>query len=543
MQPSLARQNDLTFWVPEISSPPLFYPADIAAASDQFRQPVAVVRDETKGNLGLGFGGRLHQAPTTQRAYSLLALLPPMYPEWLGDRTFAERHRVRFPYIAGEMANGIATTRLVIAMAQAGMLGFFGAAGLSAPRVAKALDELQATLDPEGLSWGINLIHSPAEPLLEEKVAEMFIQRGVARVCASAYMSLTLPLVQYACSGLHVDATGAIQRKHHVFAKISRAEVAQLFMSPAPATMLQKLVQAGKLTATEAELAARVPLAEDITVEADSGGHTDQQALGAIFPTILLLRDRLVEQHQYARPIRVGAAGGLGTPTALAAAFAMGAAYVLTGSVNQACVESGLHESARRMLAQADVADVAMVPAADMFEIGVKLQVLKKGTMYPSRASKLYEIYKQYDSLAALPAEIKQRLEREIFTPSVDAWWEATRAFWLERDPTQIEKAARDPRHQMALVFRAYLGLASRWAITGEANRQLDYQIWCGPAMGAFNDWTHDSFLAAPENRSVVQVARNLLEGAGVITRAGQLRSFGVPVPPAAFQFKPRPLN
>ena len=35
--------------------------------------------------------------------------------------------------------------------------------------------------------------------------------------------------------------------------------------------------------------------------------------------------------YGYARPIRVGAAGGLGTPESVASAFALGAAYVLTG--------------------------------------------------------------------------------------------------------------------------------------------------------------------------------------------------------------------
>ena len=59
----------------------------------------------------------------------------------------------------------------------------------------------------------------------------------------------------------------------------------------------------------------------------------------------------------------------------------------------------------------------------------------------------------------------------------------------------------------------------------------MDYQIWCGPVMGAFNVWSEGSFLAEPENRNVVQVARNLLEGAAVVTRAHQLRSYGVPVP------------
>jgi hypothetical protein len=45
------------------------------------------------------------------------------------------------------------------------------------------------------------------------------------------------------------------------------------------------------------------------------------------------------------------------------------------------------------------------------------------------------------------------------------------------------------------------------------------------------------------QNRTVVQIARNLLEGAAVVTRAQQLRSYGVAVPEAAFQFAPRPLD
>jgi len=36
----------------------------------------------------------------------------------------------RFPYVAGAMANGNCTARIVIEMGRAGMLGFVGAAGL-----------------------------------------------------------------------------------------------------------------------------------------------------------------------------------------------------------------------------------------------------------------------------------------------------------------------------------------------------------------------------------------------------------------------------
>src|SRR5258708_39524783 len=95
-------------------------------------------------------------------------------------------------------------------------------------------------------------------------------------------------------------------------------------------------------------------------------------------------------------PLRVGAAGGIATPASAAAAFVMGAAYVLTGSINQACVESGSSDLVREMLAQAEQADVIMAPAADMFEMGVRVQVLKRGTLFAMRAAKFFELYRNY---------------------------------------------------------------------------------------------------------------------------------------------------
>jgi PfaD family protein len=491
----------------------------------------------------VALGGELVLSSSASDAdLPLLATLPALYPEWLGDRSFCEVHRVRFPYVAGEMANGIATTRLVIAMARAQMLGFFGAAGLSFPRVEQAVDELVATL-PDDAPWGVNLIHSPSEPALEDRVADLLIRRGVKRICASAFMALTPAVVRCAAAGLHTDSSGRVVRRHQLFAKVSRPEVAARFMSPAPREMLTALVTRGLLTQAEAELAGRLPVAEDITVEADSGGHTDNQSLVAMFPAIMALRDETVARHGYARPIRVGAAGGLGTPSALAAAFGLGAAYVVTGSVNQAAVESGLSEAGKAMLAQADTADVMMAPAADMFEMGVKVQVLKRGTMFGVRAARLYEAYRDHSSLEAIAPETRKKLERDILHATFEDIWAETREFWQKRDPGEVARAEADPRHRMALVFRWYLGKASKWAIDGEQSRRTDFQIWCGPAMGSFNRWTAGSFLAEPANRGVVQIALNLLEGAAVVTRAGQLRSYGVPVSAASFQYRPRPLS
>lgn len=539
-------------WAPG-SVPPAFSSQQLLSIIPQFREAAFVVREHEAGRVGVGlrgevFPGQPGVAGNGRPLYPWLASLPPLFPEWLGDRSFLEVHGVRFPYVAGAMANGIATSRLVIAMANAGMLGFFGAAGLPVERVEQGLNEIKSALANSGAPWGSNLIHSPNEPALEEAIVDLYLRHDVRRVSASAYMKLTPAVVRYAASGLHLDAEGRVQRRNHVFAKISRPEVAAHFMAPAPAEILDGLVARGLLSTTEAQLARQVAVAEDYTVEADSGGHTDNQILTALFPTIRRLRDESQARLEGvtpggARPIRLGAAGGLGTPDAVAAAFSLGAAYVLTGSVNQSAVESGLSDEGRALLANAQLADVVMAPAADMFELGVKVQVLQRGTMFGVRALKLYEVYSENASLEAIPADVKARLEKDFFQAPIDQVWEQTRQFFERVDPKENERAARDPKHRMALVFRWYLGKSSRWAIDGDPQRRLDYQIWCGPAMGAFNAWVAGSFLEKVENRGAVQIALNLLEGAAVITRGQQLRSYGVPVPTAAFHFTPRPLR
>jgi PfaD family protein len=142
-----------------------------------------------------------------------------------------------------------------------------------------------------------------------------------------------------------------------------------------------------------------------------------------------------------------------------------------------------------------------------------------------------------------MPEEVRVKLETRILGRSLNDIWADTESFFAERDPHELVKASKSPKHKMALIFRWYLGLSSRWAIAGEQTRKMDYQIWCGPAMGAFNAWSAGSFLGDPGQRTVVQIALNLLEGAAVFTRAHQLRTFGADVPPSAFHFPPRILR
>jgi hypothetical protein len=137
------------------------------------------------GSVELGADPEVHELP-------LLALSPPCRPQNFGSASFASDHGVRFCYLAGAMANGIASVELVEAMGRAGMLAFFGAAGLGPDAVEDAIDRISTRLGD--LPWGFNLIHSPYEPLLEEAVADLYVRRGVTRVSASAYMDLTRSL-------------------------------------------------------------------------------------------------------------------------------------------------------------------------------------------------------------------------------------------------------------------------------------------------------------------------------------------------------------
>lgn len=493
---------------------------------------------EVGGKPAFADGGTIvldEQAP--EGGIPLLGYAPALSLRDLGDPTFRRDYGLEYPYIAGAMANGIASTDLVAAMSRAGMLGFFGAAGLSLDQVEAAIDRLQSSLD--GTPYGFNLIHSPNEQDLEAAVVDLYLRRGVKLVSASAYLGLTPHVVRYRVHGIHRDADGRIVAPNRIIAKVSRVEVATRFLSPPPDAILRELVHQRHITAEQAELARQIPMAQELTAEADSGGHTDNRPAVALLPTMLALRDRIQRQYEYEAPLRVGAAGGISTPASAVAAFAMGAAYILTGSVNQSCIEAGTSDSVRQMLAEAEQADVAMAPAADMFEMGVKVQVLKRGTMFAMRAAKLYELYRSYGSLWELPEAERTMLEKNLFRAPLEEIWQSTEQFFQNRDPSQIERARRDPKHQMALVFRWYLGLSSRWANAGEPTRKLDYQVWCGPAMGAFNEWVKGSFLEQPANRDAVTVAMNILYGAAVLTRLNMLRSQGVVLPPSFWNVPP----
>jgi trans-AT polyketide synthase/acyltransferase/oxidoreductase domain-containing protein len=267
------------------------------------------------------------------------------------------------------------------------------------------------------------------------------------------------------------------------------------------------------VTLEEAEAAKYVPMADEICVEADSGGHTDQGVALALMPSMLLLRDEMMRRYRYDEQVLVGAAGGIGTPHAAAAAFIMGADFVLTGSINQCTVEAGTSDAVKDLLQDINVQDTEYAPAGDMFELGARVQVAKRGLFFPARANKLYELYQRYQSIDDIDPITRQQIQERYFKRSFEAVWEETQAYYLHTRPELLRDIERNPKQKMALLFKWYFVHSTRLAMRGSEDQRVDYQIHCGPAMGAFNQWVKGTELEGWRARRVADIGARIMRG------------------------------
>ena len=151
----------------------------------------------------------------------------------IGNANFKADYGIKFAYLAGAMYKGIASTELVIKLGKAGFMGFFGSGGLRLQHIEEAIKTIQQDF-PNHQPYGMNLLCNLIKPELEEQTVALFLNYGIKHIEAAAYMQMTPSLVWYRLHGLHRDCQGQIVAPGHILAKVSRPEVAQAFMSPAP---------------------------------------------------------------------------------------------------------------------------------------------------------------------------------------------------------------------------------------------------------------------------------------------------------------------
>lgn len=386
-----------------------------------------------------------------------------------------------------------------------------GTAALSLQRIQEDLKYIKQNL-PEDRQFGANLICHLSNPKTEMDRVELFLRMGVDCIEAAAFMVITPALVYFRLKGLHRKSNGSVACENHIIAKVSRPEIARAFLSPAPQGILESLLIEGKITETQAQMAREVPMSHDICVEADSGGHTDQRVASVFFPAISQIRDDMQKQYLKHERIHVGLAGGIGTPHAVIGAYMMGADFILTGSINQCTVESGASPEVKDLLEKINVQDTDYAPAGDMFEIGAKVQVLKRGVFFPARANKLFMLYKHYEAWRDIPDITKSQIEKKFFKRTFNEVWEEVKNYHASKGQEKtVQEAMNNEKHKMALVFRWYFSYTTRLAFAGDLEYKTDFQVHTGPALGAFNQWVKGGELESWRSRHVDQIAEKLM--------------------------------
>lgn len=445
----------------------------------------------------------------------------------LGSAEFKKDYGLKYAYVTGGMYRGIASREMVVQVGKSGMLGFLGTGGMDLERLETEIQSIQNELK-KGEAYGLNLLHHPENPRREEEMVDLFSRYGIKNIEAAAFISLTPALVKYRLQGLANNEDGTVTTRNRILAKVSRPEVAEAFLSPPPERIVKVLLEQNKITPQQAEMARQIPMADDITVEADSGGHTDGGVAYALMASVQKLRDELMERYRYSKRVRIGAAGGIGAPAAVAAALILGADYIVTGSINQCTVEAGTSNLVKDMLQKINVQDTDYCPAGDMFEIGAKVQVLKSGVFFPARANKLYELYKQYNSIEEIDAQTQKQIQEKYFKKSFETIFTECKSFY----PVEaIERAEKNPKQKMAMIFKWYFGYSTQLALQGVEENKVDFQVHCGPALGAFNQWVKGTELEDWRNRHVNEIGIRLMEGAAEVLNQKFKSLFGGKAP------------
>jgi len=418
----------------------------------------------------------------------------------LGSAAFCAAHGASVALAVAASDRGVTSPDLVVRCAEAGVLSFLGSRDLPPDQLDAGLRSIQARL-VRAQPFGIGMRCDFTDTARDQQIVAACLARRVDAIEARGYLQVTPDLVRFRFQGAAARDTDRADRRRLVV-RVSRPETAVAFMSAAPEPVIAQLVAAGDLADADAARARREPVASDICVEGDGSGPTDGATALALLPVVVHLRDQMCADTAAEHRIRVGLVGGIGSPAAVAAAFTMGADFVMTGAIHQCTVEAATSDIVKEMLAAADVPDTALAPASDLFELGARSRVLKKGVFFAARAERLFNLYLAHDSIDALPAAVRGQLEQQYFGRS------------LEEVESMVDDVHATPKQRMARIFRRYLDESASRAIEGNAVHRVNFAVPCSAAMGAVNRWLAGTPLREWQDRHADELSLRLLDEA-----------------------------
>ena len=219
----------------------------------------------------------------------------------LGSKVFRETYNLKESYVIGTMGRGISGASLLKSASKQGLLAIGGCDGLTTEKIRNLIQKSGGN-DESCAMQGFSLSYSYSEKN-ETELINLYLEENIKLLFVSGYSTVSKNLVRYRVKGLTKDINGKLCENTHIMASVSRTEVAESFMKPAPDRIIDALLKDGEITKEQALLAKDIPISRDICVEADGGGYTNHVSMFAAFPAIEVIAGKISESYGYSEKI------------------------------------------------------------------------------------------------------------------------------------------------------------------------------------------------------------------------------------------------
>ncbi len=247
--------------------------------------------------------------------------------EDFGDPEFKRTYGLRYALYGGSSTD----SHIAVALGKAGCMGAYDSNGVEPDVVAREIDNMKSALGEKPF---LIQMHSGKNADTQMRLVRLLIEKNVIGVEASGFTYPSAALLCFRLNGIR-EEDGKIIIPHKIIAGVSREDVLEKFVSPPDPKLVASLLKAGCITAREAALAPRIPVADDITVDAGPN-------MMSMLPALVAHCNRKQARFGYQQKVRVGAGGVIGTGVGCLAAFEMGAAYVVADPVIRGCADFDL---------------------------------------------------------------------------------------------------------------------------------------------------------------------------------------------------------
>ncbi len=426
----------------------------------------------------------------------------------LGSNDFKKAYQLDYAYVVDSMDHGISSKTMVENLAKKGMLSFLSTNGRALSEISDDLKYLSKALESIPTLYGINISYQHSDDERLNKLIELAYLYQIKVIEYTGRYQIPDKLIEYR---LRETEKGSGQL-NNLFVKASSMDIIDRFLEPVPEKILTQLYQKAKITKEVMLEATHTPLANALCIATDSGSETMHDSFGVLLPYVRQKVAILNQKHQYREDVFVGV-GGVGIPDAIASAFLIGVDFVLSHSINYCTVEAEIAPFSKKLLVEATILDTCFAPNKDfLFESNQKIQLLKKGILFPGRAMQLYDIFKRYKSINDVDSHTLISLENKMYGQDLETVWDnIAQELIAENKAELIEKAKLNPRYHMYLLFMHYYDRSLNAAIKGEESNRLNFQLHCNPVLGLLNQELKDNELKEWERRKVADLGEWLM--------------------------------